>query len=71
MFASLANVLGQTENMPVPTPSIFKDYKLYDVEIKYGLMQVCILVCYCLDVHIFSADICIKDYYFVNFVHVL
>lgn len=40
VFASLANVLGQTENMPVPTPPIFKDYKLYDVEIKYGLMQV-------------------------------
>lgn len=46
VFASLANVLGQTENMPVPTPPIFKDYKLYDVEIKYGLMQVWISVWY-------------------------
>ncbi|XP_068218143.1 SCY1-like protein 2 isoform X2 [Palaemon carinicauda] len=40
VFASLANVLGQTENMPVPPPSIIKDYKLFDIEIKYGLMQV-------------------------------
>lgn len=40
VFASLANVLGHTENMPVPPPSGLKDYKLYDVEIKYGLMQV-------------------------------
>ncbi|KAG7167470.1 SCY1-like protein 2-like [Homarus americanus] len=40
VFASLANVLGHTENMPVPSPPTLKDYKLYDVEIKYGLLQV-------------------------------
>ncbi|XP_034829277.1 SCY1-like protein 2 [Maniola hyperantus] len=40
VFASLANVLGNTENMPQPIPSSLVNYKLYDVEIKYGLMQV-------------------------------
>lgn len=38
VFASLANILGQTTNMPQPTN--LTDYKLYDVEIKYGLLQV-------------------------------
>ncbi|VVC87087.1 unnamed protein product, partial [Leptidea sinapis] len=40
VFASLANILGNTENMPQPTPSHLVNYKLYEVEIKYGLMQV-------------------------------
>ncbi|GLH08809.1 SCY1-like protein 2 [Gryllus bimaculatus] len=40
VFASLANILGATENMPVPPPSHLKNYKLFEVEIKYGLVQV-------------------------------
>lgn len=39
-FCSLANILGQCENMPVPPPPELKDYQLYDVEIKYGFLQV-------------------------------
>ncbi|XP_969159.1 SCY1-like protein 2 [Tribolium castaneum] len=38
VFASLANVLGKTTNMP--QPANMSDYKLYDIEIKYGLLQV-------------------------------
>ncbi|KAL0276542.1 UNVERIFIED_CONTAM: hypothetical protein PYX00_004098 [Menopon gallinae] len=37
VFASLANVLGNRENMPTTNN---RDFKLYDVEIKYGLLQV-------------------------------
>ncbi|KAG0710692.1 SCY1-like protein 2 [Chionoecetes opilio] len=40
VFASLANVLGHTDSAPSPLPPLLRDYKLYDVEIKYGLMQV-------------------------------
>lgn len=40
VFASLANVLGHTDSAPSPLPPQLRDYKLYDVEIKYGLMQV-------------------------------
>lgn len=40
VFASLANVLGQWENLPSPMPTDIKEYKLYDVETKYGLLQV-------------------------------
>ncbi|XP_077517976.1 SCY1-like protein 2 isoform X1 [Amblyomma americanum] len=40
VFCSLANVLGENENMPIPPPSELKDYQLYDVEIKYGFLQV-------------------------------
>lgn len=40
VFASLANILGNTENMPQPIPNNLVNYKLYEVEIKYGLMQV-------------------------------
>ncbi|CAH0399667.1 unnamed protein product [Chilo suppressalis] len=40
VFASLANILGNTENMPQPVPSHLNNYKLYELEIKYGLMQV-------------------------------
>lgn len=39
-FCSLANVLGNHENMPTPLPDEFSSYKLFEVEIKYGLMQV-------------------------------
>ncbi|XP_046617682.1 SCY1-like protein 2 [Neodiprion virginianus] len=40
VFASLANVLGRLENVPQPTPAALRDYKLLDVEIRYGLMQL-------------------------------
>ncbi|XP_074480999.1 SCY1-like protein 2 isoform X2 [Sebastes fasciatus] len=40
VFASLSNVLGQWENLPSPVPSDIKEYKLYDVETKYGLLQI-------------------------------
>jgi len=40
VFASLANVLGQWDNLPSPVPTDIKEYKLYDVETKYGLLQV-------------------------------
>uniref|UniRef100_A0A8C8ZP11 SCY1-like protein 2 n=1 Tax=Prolemur simus TaxID=1328070 RepID=A0A8C8ZP11_PROSS len=40
VFASLANVLGNWENLPSPVSPDIKDYKLYDVETKYGLLQV-------------------------------
>ncbi|XP_063072861.1 SCY1-like protein 2 [Engraulis encrasicolus] len=40
VFASLANVLGQYDNLPSPVPTEIKTYKLYDVEIKYGLLQL-------------------------------
>ncbi|RXN05150.1 SCY1 2 isoform X1 [Labeo rohita] len=39
VFASLANVLGQWDNLPTPVPTDIKEYKLYDVETKYGLLQ--------------------------------
>lgn len=38
VFASLANILGQTTNMP--QPANMSDYKFFDVEMKYGLLQV-------------------------------
>lgn len=38
IFASLANVLGQTTNMP--QPANMSDYKFFDIEIKYGLLQI-------------------------------
>ncbi|OXB70372.1 UNVERIFIED_CONTAM: hypothetical protein H355_013851 [Colinus virginianus] len=37
--ASLANVLGSWDNLPSPVPTDIKEYKLYDVETKYGLLQ--------------------------------
>lgn len=39
-FASLANCLGFHENITQPIPKEFEDYKLYDVEIRYGIVQV-------------------------------
>nr|CAH7718028.1 unnamed protein product [Callosobruchus chinensis] len=38
VFASLANILGQTTNMP--QPANMSDYKFFDIEIKYGLLQI-------------------------------
>ncbi|XP_057651549.1 SCY1-like protein 2 [Diorhabda carinulata] len=38
VFASIANILGHTTNMP--QPANISDYKLFDIEIKYGLLQV-------------------------------
>jgi len=40
VFASLCNVLGHWDNLPTPVPKDIKEYKLYDVETKYGLLQV-------------------------------
>ncbi|KAM3858820.1 SCY1-like protein 2 [Diretmus argenteus] len=40
VFASLSNVLGQWDNLPSPVPTDIKEYKLYDVETKYGLLQI-------------------------------
>lgn len=40
VFASLANVLGNLENVPTPVPKNLRDYKLLDVEIRYGLLQL-------------------------------
>ena len=40
MFASLANVLGQHENLPSPVPVDLRSFKMFDVEIKYGLLQI-------------------------------
>ncbi|XP_071358312.1 SCY1-like protein 2 [Trachinotus anak] len=40
VFASLSNVLGQWDNLPSPVPNDIKEYKLFDVETKYGLLQM-------------------------------
>jgi hypothetical protein len=40
VFCSLANVLNKHDNMPNPFPTDFKEYKLFEVEIKHGLLQV-------------------------------
>lgn len=40
VFASLANVLGDHTNVPTPVPSELTEYKLFDVEIKHGIIQV-------------------------------
>ena len=40
VYASLANVLGRHDNLPSPVPPHIRDYKMFDVEIKYGLLQV-------------------------------
>lgn len=41
VYASLANVLGRHDNLPAPVPAHLRDYKLFEVEIKYGLLQLC------------------------------
>lgn len=40
MFASLANILGKVDNVPVPIPPQIDNFNLFEVEIKYGLLQV-------------------------------
>lgn len=40
VFASLANILGNATNMPSPIPNGIANYKLFDVEIKYGIIQL-------------------------------
>jgi len=40
VFASLANTLGQHENLPSPVPADLRSFKMFDVEIKYGLLQI-------------------------------
>lgn len=40
VLASLANILGNHYNLSQPLPTALKDYKLHDVEIKYGLLQL-------------------------------
>ncbi|CAL7949023.1 unnamed protein product [Xylocopa violacea] len=40
VLASLANILGNHNNLPQPLPITLKDYKLHDVEVKYGLLQL-------------------------------
>jgi len=32
--------IGNYENIPQPTPTNLKDYKLHDIEIRYGLLQL-------------------------------
>ncbi|XP_050436024.1 SCY1-like protein 2 [Adelges cooleyi] len=40
VFCSLANALGKMDNTPQPASKDLQDYKLYDIDIKYGLMQL-------------------------------
>lgn len=40
VLASLANILGKWDQLPSPMPLDIKNFKLYDVEIKYGLLQL-------------------------------
>ena len=40
VFASLANVLGGRENLPSPLPEQLVSFSMFDIEIKYGLLQV-------------------------------
>ncbi|XP_030845520.1 SCY1-like protein 2 isoform X3 [Strongylocentrotus purpuratus] len=40
VFASLANILGCHDNMPSPIPPYIGEHELFEVEIKYGLLQL-------------------------------
>ncbi|XP_055685119.1 SCY1-like protein 2 isoform X2 [Lutzomyia longipalpis] len=40
VFASLANLLGNRHNLPQPQPTALTGFKLFDVEIKYGIIQL-------------------------------
>lgn len=40
VFASLANILGNTQSLPPLAQQTLSKYNLYDVEIKYGLVQL-------------------------------
>lgn len=66
VFSSLANLLGKHENLPIPLPSNIKDFKFYEVEIKYGLMQVCNIFFYFLTFSVFSLFIFLKFYLLQN-----
>jgi len=41
VLASLANVIGWHENIPSPPPKALTAFKLFPVEIKYGILQIC------------------------------
>ncbi|CAF0763821.1 unnamed protein product [Didymodactylos carnosus] len=40
-FGSLSNALGFYDNMTQPIPKEFEDFKLYDVEMRFGLSSLC------------------------------
>ncbi|KAK2168101.1 hypothetical protein LSH36_20g02000 [Paralvinella palmiformis] len=40
VLMSLANILGKFNNLPGPIRGEIKEFKLYDVEIKYGLLHI-------------------------------
>lgn len=40
VFASLGNIMGDHSNLPSLVPDQLRGYTLYDVEIKYGLLQL-------------------------------
>lgn len=40
VFASLANILGSTDNLPSASQSHLKNFKTIDLEIKFGLYQL-------------------------------
>ena len=40
VFASLSNALGDHDNLPTSLPDELKSFKLYPLEIKYGLLQI-------------------------------
>lgn len=40
VFVSLANALGCHENIPHPLPESLRGFTMFDVEIKYGLLQI-------------------------------
>jgi SCY1-like protein 2 len=39
-MASLANLLGARDNTPNPIPTEIENFEFFDVEIKYGLLQI-------------------------------
>ena len=40
VFCSLANALGDHDNLPSPLPEQLRGFKMFEVELKYGLLQV-------------------------------
>ena len=40
VFASLSNILGHHDNIPIPIPPQLREHTLFEVEIKYGLQQL-------------------------------
>jgi len=45
VLCSLANVLNQHDNMPQQALAALKGYTFFDIEIKYGLLQVSVSLC--------------------------